>query len=495
MSKTKTIPPLDLMWLLMETQAAPTHVGAMMLFEKPRGRPGTVREIVEFYRSFEPTPPFNYIPELAGAHAPYFREVDHWDPLYHIQFLALPSGSSYEDFLRLIADLHEPMLDRSRPLFRLWVIDDVPGGRFAVYTKVHHSIIDGASGSQRMYASLSLRARDPIRPPAFAVRTPVRKPRPPKALAERLAALGTTAGKQTLALSDVWLGALRKTFTALTGSDPGGSQPFTAHPAPMNEPMKMARTYATLSLPLEEMQKVGHHFGATLNDLAITIVDEGVHRYLRQTGRAFPQRLVAFCPMSLRDEGDTEAKTKASAMFVHLGQPDSAVDDRIREVTAQMAVAKKELRAMSKDAAMAYAVAVLGLAELRAAPGIAQVTRPLANLVISNVPGGKETMYSNGARLVGTFPVSAVAASIGLNATLTSDSGRMDFGFVGNGATMYQLPDLARHVADAYQELKAAAGMSRGRAGDAAGRGTAGRAARPRPRPRPKASRTSRGRK
>jgi len=150
---------------------------------------------------------------------------------------------------------------------------------------------------------------------------------------------------------------------------------------------------------------------------------------------------------------------------------------------------------MSKDAAMAYAVAVLGLAELRAAPGIAQLTRPLANLVISNVPGGKETMYSNGARLAGTFPVSAVAASIGLNATLTSDSGRIDFGFVGNGATMYQLPDLARHVADAYQELKSAAGVSRGRAHDAARHGAARRAASRRPKPRPKSSRTGRGRK
>ena len=489
---TKIIPPLDLMWLVMETPAAPTHVGAMMLFEKPKGRPGTVREVVEFYRSFEPTPPFNYIPELAGAHAPFFREVDHWDSRYHVQHLALPAGSSYEDFLRLIADLHEPLLDRDRPLFRLWVIDDVPGGRFAVYTKVHHSIIDGASGSQRMYASLSRRARDPIRPPAFAVNAPVRKPRPPKALAERLATLGTAAGKQTLALRDVWGGALRKALTALTGSDPGGSQPFTAYPAPMNEPMKMARTYATLSLPLEEMRQVGHHFGATLNDLAITIVDEGVHRYLRQTGRAFPHRLVAMCPMSLRDEGDTEAKTKASAMFVHLGQPASTVHERILEVVAAMAVAKKELRAMSKDAAMMYAIAALSLAELRTAPGISQVTRPLANLVISNVPGGKDTMYVNGARMVGAFPVSAVAASIGLNATLTSDSGRMDFGFIGNGASMYALPELAQHVADAYQELKSAGtSAGRGARGSKRGAGTS----KTRKQARRKTSRPSRRRK
>ena len=451
---TKTIPPLDLMWLVMETPAAPTHVGAMMLFEKPKGRPGTVREVVDFYRSFEPTPPFNYVPELTGAHAPHFREVEHWDPLYHVQYLAMPAGSSYEDYLRLIADLHEPVLDRDRPLFRLWVIDDVPGGRFAVYTKVHHSIIDGASGSQRMYASLSRRARGPMPPPAFAVKAPVRKARPPKALVERLASMGATATRQTLAARDVWMGALRKALTALSGSDPGGSQPFTAHPAPMNEPLSMARSYATLSLPLEEMHQVGHRFGATLNDLTITIVDEGVHRYLRQTGRAFPHRLVAMCPMSLRDEGDTEAKTKASAMFVHLGQPASTVEERIGEVVAQMVIAKKELRSMSKDAAMTYAIAALGLAELRTAPGISQVTRPLANLVISNVPGGKDTMYVNGARLVGTYPVTAVAAQIGLNATVTSDSGRMDFGFLGNGATMYALSDLAKHVADAYEELK-----------------------------------------
>jgi diacylglycerol O-acyltransferase len=239
--------------------------------------------------------------------------------------------------------------------------------------------------------------------------------------------------------------------------------------------MKMARTYATLSLPLDEMRQVAHRYGATLNDLTITIVDEGVHRYLRQTGRAFPHRLVAMCPMSLRDEGDTEAKTKASAMFVHLGQPASSVHERIGEVVAGMAVAKQELRTMSKDAAMMYAIAALGLAELRSAPGISQVTRPLANLIISNVPGGKETMYSNGARLVGTFPVSAVAASIGLNATVTSDSGRMDFGFIGNGATMYSLSDLARHVADAYEELKTARKDSgRGARGSRRGAGAPG---------------------
>jgi WS/DGAT/MGAT family acyltransferase len=246
----------------------------------------------------------------------------------------------------------------------------------------------------------------------------------------------------------------------------------------MNEPLQMARSLAILSLPLDEMHEVGRHFGATLNDLAVTIVDESVHRYLRETGRAFPHRLVAMCPMSLRDEGDTEGATKASAMFVHLGEHDARVVERIGQVVTAMRAAKEELRSMSKDAAMVYAIAVLGAAEIRSAPLVDRVTPPLANVVISNVPGPRERMFLDGAPLVGTFPVSAIAASVGLNATLTSYYDRMDFGFVGSGATMYDLPELARHARQAYEELKAAArrrGPSPARAKRAGGTRTARR--------------------
>ena len=453
----KPIPPLDLMWLVMETQASPTHVGALLLFEKRKGHPGAMREIVDAYRACVPSPPFNYIPELGGTSRPLFRETTSYDPRYHIQHLALPQGSTYDDLLHLVADLHEPMLDRGRPLFRNWFIDGVPDNLFALYTKVHHSIIDGVSGTRRLYASMSSSPRSGVPTPAFAVEAPVRKPRPPQALVDRLAELGVTATRQTLALRDVSITAIKKALSTLLGADPVGSAPFTAHRGPMNDPLQMARSVATLSLPLEEMHSVGRHFGATLNDLAVTVVDEGMHRYLRQTDRAFPHRLVAFCPVSLRDDSDTDAGTKASAMFVHLGEHEATVVERIEQVVAAMGTAKQELRSMSKDAAMAYGVALLGMAELTTATHVDRVTPPLANMVISNVPGARQRMYLNGAPLVGTFPVSAIAMSIGLNATLTSYHDRMDFGFVGNGATMYDLPELARQVADAYQELKTAA--------------------------------------
>ena len=454
---TKPIPPLDLSWLLLESSAGTTHVGAMLLFKKPAGRTPVVREIVAAYRAYPPAPPFNYVPELLGGGAPHFREVPAWDAHYHVQHLSLPAGASYGDLLRLVADLHEPMLDRDRPLFRCWVIDGVPGGMFALYTKTHHAVIDGASGMKALYAGLSTSDQHTIGKPGFALGAPAATPRPRAPVAKRIADSIRSAVTQVGAIEQVSVGALRKTIAGLVGSHLDGSLPFTAQHAPTNEPLTMGRRFATLSLPLEEMHEVGRHFGATLNDVAVTIVDAGLHAYLRESGRAFGHPFISMCPVSLRADGDTTIGTRVSAMFVRLGEPGAAASERIHQVVDSIATAKKEVRGMSSDAAMMYAVGLVALAGLAASTHLDRVGHPACNLVISNVPGAKEPRYLNGARLVDIYPVSALAASIGLNATLTSYHDRMDFGFVASAAAIDDLQELTRHTLWAYKELKDAA--------------------------------------
>ena len=458
---SKPIPPLDLLWLLIESPAGTTHVGAMLLFKKPAGRSALVREIVQAYRAYPPAPPFNYVPELLRGGMPHFREVASWDPHYHIQHLALPSGARYDELLRLVADLHEAQLDRDRPLFRCWVIDGVPGGMFAIYTKTHHSIIDGESGLKRLYAGLSTADRHTVPKPGFALGVPAPAPHPPAPIVERIADSIRAAVTQVEALNQVSVGALRKTLGALVGSHLEGSLPFTAHHAPTNEPLRMGRRFATLALPLEEMHEVGRHFGATLNDVAVTVVDAGLHAYLRETGRAFAHPFIAMCPVSLRAESDTAIGTRASAMFVRLGEPGATAPERISQVVHSIATAKKELGGMSTDAAMTLAVGLVALAGLEVSTHLDRVVRPGCNLVVSNVhvPGAKEPRYLNGARLLGIYPVSALAASIGLNATLTSYDDCMDFGFVANAAAIDDLPELAQHTLQAYKELKKAAAI------------------------------------
>ncbi len=262
---------------------------------------------------------------------------------------------------------------------------------------------------------------------------------------------------QAGAINQISVGMLRKALTKAIGVDPKGSLPFLAHHAPTNEPLKQGRSFATLSLPLEEMHEIGHRFGATLNDVATTIVDAGLHAYLADTGEAFPHRLIAMIPVSLRNDGDTTVGTRVSAIFPRLGEPDATVVQRIHQVVESAAQAKKDIAGMSGDAAMTYATGLIALAMVGASTHLDQVARPACNLVISNVPGVAETRYLNGARLLGIYPVSALAASIGLNVTLSSYNDHMDFGFVANSSAISDVAALAEHTLAAYRELKAAA--------------------------------------
>lgn len=451
------IAPLDLMWLLIESPGSTTHVGAMMLFEKPKGRKHVVREIVDAYRDFQPVPPFTYVPDLIGSGAPHFRETSEWDPEYHVCHLSLPAGSSEDDLLRLVADLHEPMLDRDRPLFRCWIIDGVPGGRFAVYSKTHHSIVDGVSGLKMLYAGLSRTDEHSVPEPAFALHPKPTEPHPPTPLFTRAIEAVRGVVTQVEAINQITATVVRKALGAALGSELEGSLPFLADRAPTNVVLKQGRGFATMSLPLEEMHQIGHHFGATLNDVAVTVVDAGLHAYFRETGQPFPHRLTSMCPVSLRGEGDDAGGTRVSAIIVRLGEPDAGPLERLKQVVDSVAVAKKELASLSTDAAMTFAVGAVALAGVNASTHLDRVARPACNLVISNVPGSKQTRYLNGARLLGIFPVSALAASIGLNVTLSSYEDHMDFGFVADTGAVQDVSALAAHTRRAYQELKKAA--------------------------------------
>ncbi len=446
----KKIALMDLMWLLAESQSSPIHVCGLMLFEKPKGRSDIVREIVKAYRKARPTPPFDCIPDLGGTHTPRWREAPHYDPRYHVQHIALPSGAHHEDLLHLVGDLHETMLDRDRPLFRVWLIDHVPGQRFALLLKVHHAIIDGVSAAQRINASMRTTRHRGTPKPFFATDLPVRKSHPPKALVKRLLGLTTTATSQYLAL----MGSLRKGLWNWMGGKTSGSVPFAAHRGPMNERVMNARTVATLSLPLNEMRRVGKYYGATLNDVAMTLVDAGVHRYLLEQGEPFDHQLVAMCPVSVREDGDNSTGTKVSAVFARLGTPESTVTERLAEVSDSMNTAKNEVRKMSRETALGYAAGLMGIAGLTAVTYADRVAPPSANLVISNIPGWERPLYLNGAPLVGAYPISAIAVGVGLNVTMISSNDRMDFGFVGNGASLHELPTLAGHVEEAWQELR-----------------------------------------
>ena len=128
------------------------------------------------------------------------------------------------------------------------------------------------------------------------------------------------------------------------------------------------------------MKAAGKAFGGTINDVAVTIVDAALHRYLDDLGAAPVDRWSRLCPLSLREAGDKEATTKASTMFVPLAKRGATIPQRMEEVMRAIASAKAEMLAMNKDAAILYAIVAFGLSDLAVRTGADAVTRPMANL-------------------------------------------------------------------------------------------------------------------
>jgi WS/DGAT/MGAT family acyltransferase len=466
---SKPIAPMDLAFLLTESADSPKHVGVLLSFAAPPGgAAGVVREAVAAYRVATPSAPFDQVPELPKPGLPRWKKATLYDPDYHVQHLLLPPGSNHITLLKLVAELSEAVLDRNRPLFRVWFVEGLEDGAFAMIVKIHHAIVDGKTAMDRLCGSFGTKAGAEIGPPFFALDVPLHKPRPPKNVVAQILDLQSTTRKQTTALASVSFGLLKKGVSRLLTGASSGSMPFIAPRTPMNEPLRAPRSFATMTLPLQEMRAVGKAFDGTINDVAVAVFDEGAHRYLRQLGKDTKVPLVGMLPVSLREPGDREATTKASMIFAPLGAPSLLPAERMEQVVKSIRSAKEDMRKMSKDAALIYGLSIFGLGELSEATPVSRVSKAVANFILSNVPGVAHPLYLAGAELEGMFPVSTMGAGIGLNATLASYNGSMDFGFVANRMALPNLQDLAEHCAAAYAELKAAA-AARPAAQDTAG--------------------------
>ena len=155
------IPMLDLMFFLTETRDNPRHVGALLVFERPKSRrTDFVGRVVDSFRRAVPVAPFNRVPLFRKAGLPEWQEAESLDMDWHVQRLALPAPGSASELHALVAKLHEPMLERDRPGWRIFVIDGLERDRFAVFIKVHHALIDGESGMELLQRSLSHSPRD-----------------------------------------------------------------------------------------------------------------------------------------------------------------------------------------------------------------------------------------------------------------------------------------------------------------------------------------------
>ncbi|MEB3980954.1 wax ester/triacylglycerol synthase family O-acyltransferase [Mycobacterium sp. 663a-19] len=444
--------PIESMMFLAESPGHPMHVAGLQLFRPPPGAgPEFVRDYYEAMMACRDVAPLFRKQRVAlpgGLSAGWTSERD-VDLDYHVRRSALPHPGRVRELLELTSRLHAGMLDRHRPLWETHLIEGLQDGRFAVYTKIHHAVVDGVSALNLLQESLSA---DPLEP---EIRAPWASPgrgEDPTGSPSTLRTLGRTIRSvPTLGLSTLGLARAALLEQQLT-------LPFGVPRTMLNVPVGGARRCAAESWPLQRIKDVKDASGATVNDVVLAMCAGALRAYLTDQ-HALPEKpLVAMVPVSLRTAEDARGGNMVSAVLANLA---THVDDparRLEMISASMRNNKAVLMQLPRPQAMALGMLLLSPVVLGGLPGVSQMPPPF-NVCISNVPGARKPLYANGAQLQANYPMSIAANGQALNITLTSSADSLDFGLVGCRRSVPHLQRLLGHLETALKELESAVGL------------------------------------
>jgi len=455
----KTLSPVDQLFLYLEKRQQPMHVAGLQLFSFPEGAgPKYVSELARSIREYSsPEPPFNQ--RLTRRFGQYqWMEDQQFDMDHHFRHEALPKPGRIRELLSLVSAEHSNLLDRERPLWEAHLIEGIRGRQFALYTKVHHSVVDGISAMRMGMRALSPDPEERDLPPVWAYKPKKRGrglPSNPVDAVSSLARLTTGASRQIATVP-----ALAREIYSVTQNakdDPNFVSIFQAPDTILNQCITGSRRFAAQSYSLDRLKRLSGAFNCTLNDVVLSMCGHALREYLISQN-ALPDRpLIAMVPMSLRKD-DSAGGNQIAMILANLGTHICDPANRLRVVQASVREAKKRFAQMSPEEILNFTALSMAPTGLNLLTGLAPKWRAF-NVIISNVPGPREPLYWNGARLEGMYPVSIVLDRIALNMTLTSYRDQIEFGLIACRRTLPSMQRLLDYLEQSIRELEIAAGF------------------------------------
>jgi diacylglycerol O-acyltransferase / wax synthase len=444
--------PTDSMFLLAESRDYPMHVGGLQLFQPPDGMDALdVRNMFDAAVAKSEISPFYTKRARRGLTSlgQWGWEQDSaFDLEHHVRRSALPQPGRVLELLALCSRLHSTLLDRHRPLWEMHLIEGLNDGRFALYTKAHHAMLDGVSALRMLFRALSEDPDQRDMPPPWAPRSTGGKKSadgqhasPAKTVMDLL---GETAG-----LVPALAGTLSRGIT-----QQGGTLSLSAPKSMFNVPITGARRFAAQSWPIERIRRVAKSADATVNDVVLAMCSGALRTYMLSLDALPDAPLIAMVPVSLHDEDSArkDGGNQVGVVMCNLGSHLTDPAARLEAVHSSMVEGKQSLKGMTQ--LQILMMSALGVSPLIILPALRLngVVRPPFNLVISNVPGPRAPMYWNGARLDGLYPLSIPLDGQALNITCTSYSDEIAFGLTG---CRRSVPHLQRLLGDLDTELLA----------------------------------------
>lgn len=452
--------PLDRAFLLLESRRTMMHVAGLLVFKLPDdAAKDELRTISD---------------ELHGASGlqyPWERKLRRpgWltHPLqawvgdndidldYHLRRSALPSPGGDRQLQILISRLHSRPIDFHRPPWELHIIEDVADNRFALYFKMHHSLIDGITGMRLLGRSLST---DPN-----ARHTPLFLSQPPggggggQEVGAILRTAAVQAQRQLTATRDAGR-AVRELVQSARHQDPDIVTPWDAPPSILNGRVGYNRRFAYDQLSLPRVKALAKAAGGTVNDIVLAMAASSLRRFLSELNALPDTPLVAMVPVDLRDADDAGGGNAVGMILASLATDVADPRARLEAIMASTQRAKAMLAGMSGEAILQYSAMLMAPFAAQALTGLGGRLRPPFNIVISNVPGTREPLYFRGARMQASYPASIPVHGQALNITCSGYADTLNFGFVGCRDRLPHLQNLASYNSEAFAELESAFG-------------------------------------
>jgi diacylglycerol O-acyltransferase len=481
---------LDNAFLLMEAGGQLGHVASLIVFDTEGLGGRSFRDVMEemFENRLPQLPPYRrrLVEVPFDLDRPYWIDDPDFDLDFHLRHIAVPPPGDDQQLSELVARIHARPLDRSRPLWEVYVIEGLANGRIALYTKIHHCTIDGASGTELMRVLLDQTpyptpapsgAVEPFSPeqvppslqmfarglvgvlwtPARLAGTVFRTGRSLWQSSEALGAVAQSIGLDQLPIVGGWL----KSQAPQVDADPIPQTP--APRTPFNRSITAHRRFAFFSLPLADFKHVKDAFETTLNDVVMAVSGGALRRYLEEKDALPNEPLKAMVPVSVRSESQMRDYTnRVTQVVAELATeiPDPVA--RLRRIHTAMKTAKRMQKAtpaalLTDWSEVATPALLAQAARIAARTKVMDRLNPPFNVIISNVPGPREPLYCGGAEMQTYYPVSAIADGQGLNITVTSYRDHLDFGLIACRELVPDVWSFKDLFAEALEELVKAA--------------------------------------
>ena len=507
----KQLSGTDNLFLQLEHGNQYMHVAGLGIYDPSTAPGGAVRfkDILQFFEArLDRAPVFHrrLVTVPLDLDRPYWIDDGHIDVEFHVRHIALPQPGDWRQLCIQVARLHSRPLDRSKPLWEVYVIegldniDGLPPGSFALYTKFHHAAVDGEGGTELMKAIHSFSPEEgheqPDRPPRFQDREPTALELGARTVIHtaqkgpKLARLTFKAASQLAGLGADYVSQLSNMFEQAGVPSVKVSRPKTKKPpvTRFSGQVSAHRVVELVGISMADIKMVRQRLeGTTFNEVFLATVAGSLRKYLDAKGELPERSMTAQVPMTTRGRdkgGDVGNQIAIGVMPLHTEIEDPI--ERLRTISKGSEKAKSTMARVGKD----FAANVFDLLPAAASELVTKrMMLPTMNMVVSNVRGPDIPMYMAGARLVNFAPVSVAMDGLGLNVTGFSYHGTM---WICATACREMMPDpgfYAQCLRESFDELVAAvAGLPEPSKRSAASRGKAKRAkAKRRPQPKVKA--------